>query len=47
MVSAKANEYCHGDIRKIQNYQNAMDDRKQVWWIFHKNLLTGIGRIGR
>lgn len=47
MISAKTTDFCYGDITKIQNYTDAATDNTQVWVIFHKNLLTGIGRIDK
>lgn len=47
MISARATDYCHGDISKIQNYEHALNDNTQVWIVFHKNLITGVGRLTR
>lgn len=45
MISSKISTYCHGDITKIQNYKLALHDKKHVWKVFHKNLLSGVGRL--
>lgn len=45
MVSVKTIEFCNGDITKIKNYEKAIMDNSVVWKVFHKNLLTGVGRI--
>lgn len=47
MISARTTDFCYGDISKIQNYEYAVSDSKQVWVIFHKNLITGVGRINQ
>jgi len=45
MISSKTTDYCHGDITRIENYHIAQLDNSHVWWIFHKNLITGVGRL--
>jgi len=45
MITTKANKYCAGDVAKIQNFHKAAMDPTQVWFIFHRNLITGVGRI--
>lgn len=47
MISVKVKKYCSGDITKIQNYDNALNDPHQVWYVFHRNRLTGVGMIPR
>lgn len=47
MISEKAIDYCYGDLTKIQNYDLAVLDKTCVWWIFHKNLITGVGRMSK
>ena len=47
MISTKITTYCHGDISKVQNYKEASLDNHQVWFVFHKNLLSGVGRLSK
>lgn len=47
MITTKATKYCCGDISKIQNYEKAVMDNKRVWFLFHRNLITGVGRISK
>lgn len=45
MITTKALNYCNGDITKIDNYAQAVSDNSQTWRVFHRNTITGIGRI--
>ena len=47
MISTKITTYCHGDFSKVQNFQEASIDNHQVWFVFHKNLLSGVGRLSK
>ena len=45
MITVKALNYCDGDITTIDNYDKAVSDTSTTYRIFHRNLITGIGRI--
>lgn len=45
MISTKASKICCEDISKIENYTEAALDTHRVWKVYHKNLITGVGRI--
>ena len=45
MITTKALDYCDGDITKITNYDDAVSDTTSTWRVFHRNLITGIGRV--
>ena len=47
MITVKAENYCSGDISRITNFKEALADSHYVWYIFHLNRLTGLGRISR
>lgn len=45
MISTKASKICCEDISNIENYTEAALDTNRVWKVYHRNLITGIGRI--
>ena len=47
MISAKYKEYLDPNysVADIENFKEATLDPKGVWRLYHKNLLTGVGRI--
>ena len=45
MISNMTKTYVSGDITKIENYEAAINDHTQVWKVFHRNTITGVGRI--
>lgn len=47
MITVKAKSYCSGDISKIVNFKEALEDSHYVWYIFHLNRITGFGIISR
>lgn len=47
MIPSRIATYCQGDFTTIQNYEQAATDNKEVWRVFHRNLITGVGRIPR
>lgn len=47
MISSKTITYASGDVSTIENYDAALMDNTQVWKVFHRNTLTGVGRISR
>ena len=45
MLSTMSEKYCCGNIKEIENYDKAALDPIYAWKAYHRNLLTGIGRI--
>lgn len=45
MISTKASKICCEDISNIENYTEAALDTNRVWKVYHRNLITGVGRI--
>ena len=47
MISKKYVAYLdqQDDVTKVENYNEAALDTNRVWKLYHKNLITGFGRI--
>lgn len=45
MISTKTTTYATGDVSTIENYNAALMDNTRVWKLFHRNTITGVGRI--
>lgn len=47
MISTKHKDYLDPQysVTEIENYNEAALDQNRVWWLYHRNLITGVGRI--
>lgn len=47
MITRKHKDYLdpQDDVTKVENYNEAALDTNRVWKLYHKNLITGFGRI--
>lgn len=47
MISTKHKDYLDPQysVTEVENYNEAALDQHRVWWLYHRNLITGVGRI--